>query len=126
MTKVAAVPSDSEEEGGDIVLDEANVDKQKHPSELLVEDVACSDNDSRNNKSNKYKQKKTTGFRNVKRKSSTKKDVDLALLKTASTLADKVMNAKSTQKEEKLIKKMMRTCCVAKVEHSASKQYLHL
>ena len=54
MTKVAAVPSDSEEEGGDIVLDEANVDKQKHPSELLVEDVARSDNDSRNNKSNKY------------------------------------------------------------------------
>lgn len=98
MTKVAAVPSDSKEEGGNIVLDEANVDKQKHPSELLVEDVARSDNESHNNKSNKYEQKKTTGFRNVKRKSSTKKDVDSALLKTPSTLADKVMNAKSTTK----------------------------
>ena len=108
------------------MLDEANVDEQKHPSELLVEDVASSDNKSGNNKSNKYEQKMTTGFRKVKRKSSTKKDVDLVLLKTASTLADRVMNAKSTQKEEKLIKKMMRTCCLAKVEHSASKQYLHL
>ena len=115
VTNVAAVPSDSEEEGGDVVLDEANVDEQERPSELVSEDVANSDNDSRasttntssstggnsqenpNNKSNKYKQK-TTGLRKLKRKSTTKEDVDLALLKTASTLADKVMNAESTPK----------------------------
>ena len=117
-TNIAAVPSDSEEEGGDVVLDEANVDEQERPSELVVEDVANSDNDSRasttntwlssstggnsqenpNNKSNKYKQKRTTGLRKMKKKSTTKEDVELALLKTASTLADKVMNAESTPK----------------------------
>jgi len=71
------------------VLDEANVDEQERPSELVSEDVANSDNDSRasttntssstggnsqenpNNKSNKYKQK-TTGLRKLKRKSTTK------------------------------------------------------
>ena len=115
VTNIAAVPSDSEEEGGDIVLDEANADEQERPSELVSEDVANSD-DSRasttntssstggnsqenpNSKSNKYKQKRTTGLRKLKRKSTTKEDVDLALLKTASTLADKVMNAESTPK----------------------------
>ena len=111
VTNIAAVPSDSEEEGGDVVLDEANVDEKERPSELVVEGVANSDNDSRasttntssstggncqenpNNKSNKYKQKKTTGLRKLKRKSTTKDDVVLALLKTASALADKLMNA---------------------------------
>ena len=39
VTSIAAVPSDSEEEGGDVVLDEANVDEQERPSELVVEDV---------------------------------------------------------------------------------------
>ena len=99
VTNIAAVPSDSEEEGGDVVLDEANVDEQERPSELAVEDASNSDNDSRasttntssstggnsqenhNNKSNKYKQKKTIGLRKLKRKSTTKEDVDLALLK---------------------------------------------
>ena len=51
-----------------------------------------------NGKSNKYRQKKTTGLRKLKRKSTTKEDVDLALLKTASTLANRVMNAESTPK----------------------------
>ena len=46
-TNIAGVPSDSEEEGGDVVLDEANVDEQERPSELVREDVANSDNDSR-------------------------------------------------------------------------------
>ena len=46
MTNIAAVPSDSEEEVGDVVLDEANVDEQERPSELVSEDVANSD-DSR-------------------------------------------------------------------------------
>ena len=83
VTKNAAVPSDSEEESGDVVLDEANADERECPCVLLLEDVANSDNDSRasttkslhlllvgtsqenpNNKSNKYKQKKTTGLRN--------------------------------------------------------------
>ena len=116
VTNIAAVPSDSEEEGGDVVLDEANVDEQERPSELVVVDVANSDNDSQasttntssssggnsqenhNNKINTYKQKKTNGLKKLKRKSTTKEDVDLALLKTASTLADRVMNAESTPK----------------------------
>ena len=116
VTNIAAVPNDSEEEGGDVVLDEANVNEQESPSELVEEDVANRDNDSRvsttntssstggnsqenpDNKSNKYKQKRTTGLRKLNRKSTTKEDVDLALLKTASTLADKVMNAESTPK----------------------------
>ena len=51
-----------------------------------------------NNKSNKYKQKKTTAFRKLKRKSRTKDDVDLTLLKTASSVAHRVMNAESTPK----------------------------
>ena len=46
-TNIAGVPSDSEEEGGDVVLDEANVDEQERPSEFVREDVANSDNDSR-------------------------------------------------------------------------------
>ena len=46
-TNIAAVPSDSEEEGGDVVLNEANVDEQERPSELVIEDFTNSDNDSR-------------------------------------------------------------------------------
>ena len=47
VTNIATISSYSEEEGGDVVLDEGNVDEQERPSELVVEDVANSDNDSR-------------------------------------------------------------------------------
>ena len=47
VTNIAAVPSDSEEEGGDVVLNKANADEQERPSELVIEYVTNSDNDSR-------------------------------------------------------------------------------
>ena len=103
MTKIAAVPGDSEEEGGDVVLNEANVDEQERPSDLVIEDVTNSDNDSRatttntssptgGNSQENHNSKKTTGLRKLERKSATKEDVDLALLKTASTLTTRVIN----------------------------------
>ena len=47
VNNIAAIPSDSEEEGGDVVLNESNVDEQERTSELVVEDVSSSDNDSK-------------------------------------------------------------------------------
>ena len=47
VTNIAAVPSDSEEEGGDVVLNKANADEQERPSELVIEYVTNSDNGSR-------------------------------------------------------------------------------
>ncbi|XP_078357367.1 uncharacterized protein LOC144642263 [Oculina patagonica] len=115
-----AIPdaSDSEEERGDVdsKLQESVDDELQRSSVQVEEEITNSDNGSRastssftagtseenhNNPNNKEKQQKTIGLRKpgkLKRKSTTKEDVDLALLKTASTLADKVINAESTPK----------------------------
>ena len=65
VTNIAAVPSNRDEECGDVVLDDANVDEQEHPSELVVEEGRK----QRQRESHEYHKYFTFCWRELSRKS---------------------------------------------------------